>query len=118
MKAKTLSGRKQFFESADTVFLERWKRCPIQKAKITPAIQERDGRITLTLETDRPAFFVSPDVFGIRGCFSKSMVTLLPDRPETFVFTPDSYGLEQNQSSISSSAFRRALKIYNLRDTY
>ena len=118
MKAKTLSGRKQFFESTDTVFLERWKRCPIQKAKITPAIQERDGKITLTLETDRPAFFVSPDVFGIRGCFSKSMATLLPDRPETFVFTPDGYGLERNQSPVSPSAFRRALKIYNLRDTY
>ena len=118
MKAKTLSGRKQSFESTDTAFFERWKKCPVQKAKIVSTVEDRGGKITLRIESDRPAFFVSPDVFGIKGSFSKSMMTILPDRSETVEFFPDNYGADTEIHSPGTTAFRRALKIYSLRDTY
>lgn len=118
MKAKTLSGKKQIFESADTLFFERWKKCEIKKAKITPTVEEKNGQIVLTLETDFPAFFVTPDVFGIKGVFSKNMLTLIPGKKQTITFTPSTYGTEKDGRNPSTTAFRRALKIYNLRETY
>ena len=50
--------------------------------------------------------------------FNKSMITLIPGEDETLTFRPDSYGLEKEARNPSTAAFRRALKIYNLRDTY
>ncbi len=118
LKAKTLSGKKQTFESADTLFFERWKKCEIKKAKITSTVEEKNGQIVLTLETDYPAFFVTPDVFGIKGTFSKNMITLLPGKKQTLTFAPSTYGTEKEIRTPSTTAFRRALKIYNLRETY
>lgn len=118
MQAKSLSGSKKEFKSSDVLFLEKWKKSPVQKAKITSSVEEKNGVIKLTLKTDKPAFYVSPDVFGIRGMFNKSMITLIPGEDETLTFRPDSYGLEKEARNPSTAAFRRALKIYNLRDTY
>lgn len=118
MKARTLSDRKQIFEDCDTLFLERWKKCKLRKAKITSTVEEVKGQITLTLESDYPTFYVSPDVFGIKGFFDRSMITLLPGKKETLIFTPSNYGLNEEPKVPSTAAFRRALKIYSLRESY
>jgi hypothetical protein len=52
---------------------------------VTPA---DGGAFDVTVETDRPAFYVWLNAAGLRGEFSVNSFTLLPGRPQTLRFTP------------------------------
>ena len=68
-----------------------------------------DG-FTVTLSTDKPAFFVWANAHGVRGEFSDNSFTLLPGRPATLTFAPG--------RKVSAEAFRRAFSVFHLRQTY
>jgi beta-mannosidase len=71
---------------------------------------ERSGKWTVTLTTDKPAFFVWANVSGIRGEFSDNSFTLFPGRPVTLTFTP--------KDKASFADFVKALTVKHLRQTY
>lgn len=86
MTAKSSSG-KEYMET-NTVFPDLYKHCDLQKPNIkTDAKKNADGTYTITLSTEKPAFFVSLDC-STKGRFSKNMITLLPNKTEEIIFTP------------------------------
>nr|WP_086938544.1 glycoside hydrolase family 2 protein [Thaumasiovibrio occultus] len=85
-------------------FGDLYKRLPLPQANIEIACAHNDkGEIALTLTTDKPAFFVQPEVDGL-GRFSDASFTLLPDAPRTLTFTGD----------ITLEAFEQQLRVYHL----
>ena len=86
MTAKSSNG-KEYMET-NTVFPDLYKHCDLQKPNIkTDAKKNADGTYTITLSTEKPAFFVSLDC-STKGRFSKNMITLLPNKTEEIIFTP------------------------------
>ena len=75
-------------------------------------LAERDGKWTVTLSTDKPAFFVWADAYGIRGTFSDDSFTLLPGRPRTLVFT------KRPDEKATFADFRKAFSVTHLRESY
>ncbi len=118
MKAASIDGRKQNFYMNDTLFFERWKKCEIGIPEITYSIEEKSGGFVISLETDKPAFFTSFDVPGIKGTFSENMITLLPGKKSKVTFTQDSFGSSGKTKPSTLSSFKKALRITTLRDTY
>ena len=71
-------------------FFTEYKYCALAKANVhvssvTPA---GGGAFDVTVETDRPAFYVWLNAAGLRGEFSDNSFTLLPGRSQTLRFTP------------------------------
>ena len=95
----------------DWVF-KPYKHCALAKAKVTwTATPGKDGTFTVTLATDKPAFFVWANATGIRGEFDDNSFTLLPEEPRTLVFTP-------KDKSVTLEQFRTALSVKDLRGSY
>ena len=63
-----------------------YRDLPLARAKIVRKVENRDGRWTVTLTADAPAFFVWANVKGMKGEFSDNSFTLLPGRPRTLSF--------------------------------
>ena len=82
------------------------------ESAIKRVFAEKDGVWSVTLEADKPAFFVWLDVPGIRGIFSDDSFTLLPGRPRTITFKP------RPGEKATFADFRRALEVMHLRDSY
>lgn len=91
-------------------FLTEYKRCALPKAKIRMDASEKDGHFAVRLSTDAPAFFVCLEVEGIRGTFDDNGFPLVPGSPRTVTFQP--------KGRASPAAFRRALTVRHLRETY
>ena len=91
-------------------YFSAFKRCDLGDAAVDAIPAERNGKWTVTLTTDKPAFFVWANVSGIRGEFSDNSFTLLPGRPVTLTFTP------KDESSFAD--FAKALTVRHLRQTY
>jgi beta-mannosidase len=91
-------------------YFSAFKRCPLGDAVVDAIPAERNGRWTVTLTTDKPAFFVWVNVSGIRGEFSDNSFTLFPGRPVTLTFTP--------KGDASFADFSKALTVKHLRQTY
>ena len=70
----------------------------------------RDGKWTVVLTTDKPAFFVWADTPHIPGTFSDNSFTLYPGQPVRLTFTP--------KGNESFDAFKSALTVKHLRQTY
>ncbi len=106
-------------EADDTLFLERWKRCPLQKASIQAEILP-SGQISLT--SDKPAFYVAVDLPGTKGFFSDNMFTLIPGRKKTVSFTGSTYGQKSGGNDGDKGRFTKTLekniKLLSLKDTY
>ena len=83
-----------------------YKAYDLADAKVSAKV---DG-FTVTLSTDKPAFFVWANAKGVRGEFSDNSFTLLPGRPATLTFAPG--------RKVSAEAFRRAFSVFHLRQTY
>jgi len=91
-------------------YFSAFKRCDLGDAAVDAIPAERNGQWTVTLTTDKPAFFVWANVSGIRGEFSDNSFTLLPGRPVTLTFAPKDKG--------SFAEFAKALTVTHLRRTY
>jgi beta-mannosidase len=91
-------------------YFSAFKRCDLGDARVDAIPAERNGRWTVTLTTDKPAFFVWVNVSGIRGEFTDNSITLFPGRPVTLTFTP--------KENASFAAFAKALTVKHLRQTY
>jgi beta-mannosidase len=91
-------------------YFSAFKRCDLGDAVVDAIPSERSGKWTVTLTTDKPAFFVWANVSGIRGEFSDNSFTLFPGRPVTLTFTP--------KDKASFADFVKALTVKHLRQTY
>ncbi len=87
-----------------------YKRCPIETARVDASVADRNGKWTVTLTTDKPAFFVWANATGIRGEFSDNSFTLYPGSPVTLTFTP--------KGDCTFDQFKAALQVKHLRQTY
>ena len=83
-----------------------YKSYDLAKADVKVSV---DG-FTVTLQTDKPAFFVWANAKGVRGEFSDNSLTLLPGRPVKLTFTP--------KGRVTPAEFRKALTVTHLRETY
>lgn len=100
-----------YYSASETVFLDVYKHCELEKTDICYNIEQKDNIFEITLTTkEAPAFFVSLDTFGVKGRFETNMITLLPDEVKTISFIPE--------NKITLRAFKKALKVYDLRSTY
>ena len=88
-----------------------FKRCDLGDAAVDAITAERNGKWTVTLTTDKPAFFVWANAAGIRGEFSDNSFTLFPGRPVTLTFTP-------KDQAATFADFTQALTVKHLRQTY
>ena len=86
--------------------LRPYGACPLADAKVTVRF---DG-LTVTLKTDRPAFYVWANVEDVRGEFSDNSFTLLPNEPRTLEFRP--------KEPLSPAAFRSRFSVRHLRESY
>jgi beta-mannosidase len=91
-------------------YFSAFKRCDLGDAVVDAIPSERSGKWTVTLTTDKPAFFVWANVSGIRGEFRDNSFTLFPGRPVTLTFTP--------KDKASFADFVKALTVKHLRQTY
>ena len=88
-----------------------FKRCELGDAAVDAIPAERNGKWTVTLTTDKPAFFVWANVSGMRGEFNDNSFTLFPGRPVTLTFTP-------KDSQATFADFAKSLTVKHLRQTY
>ena len=88
-----------------------FKDCSLAKADVRASFAESDGKFCVTLESDKPAFFVWANAWRTRGEFDDNSFTLYPGEPRTIKFTPKASGL-------TLDAFRKAFTVTHLRETY
>ncbi len=88
-------------------FFGTFKDSPLEATRIRANV---DG-VTVTLATDKPAFFVWLDVPGTRGEFSDNSFALLPGEPRTVTFAPKDVGKPIGDLG-------KTLKVTHLRESY
>jgi len=92
-------------------FFNFFKASTLGDALVDAIASERNGKWTVTLTTDKPAFFVWVNVSGMRGEFDDNSFTLFPGRPVTLTFTP-------KDKTATFTDFAKALTVKHLRQTY
>lgn len=90
---------------------DEFKNCALENAAIRKEVTEEDGIWTVSLTTDKPAFFVWLNADGIPGEFSDNSFTLYPGSAVKVTFTPKDGGK-------SFSDFANSLHIKHLNQTY
>ena len=88
-------------------YFARFKAMPLPKTEVKTAF---DG-LTVTLTTDKPAFFCWANVTGVKGEFDDNCVTVLPGRPVKLAFTP-------KQKGVTPELFKSRFSLRHLRETY
>ena len=112
LSLRLVSLRGRPFEYRNEWLFNPYKRCPIADAKVVlTSAAGKDGTFTVTLKTDKPAFFVWVNATGIRGEFDDNSFTLLPDASRTLTFTP-------KDPAVTFDQFQKALTVKHLRETY
>ena len=96
-------------KTADGVYQNDWhfdfyRKVPLNEAKVTAKVDA--VRRTVTLSTDRPAFFVWANARGIRGEFTDNAFTLLPGRPREIAF--------EAKEQVSDERFLSAFSVTHL----
>ena len=89
-------------------FFSPFKEMDIRKANVKAEVAEKGGEWTVTLTTDRPAFFVWSDARGVRGEFSDNSLTLLPGEPVELTYR------KGKGETASFEEFRDRLRISHL----
>ena len=84
-----------------------YKDMPLAEVKIETKTGGKNGRLAVSLSTDKPAFFVWANVKGVRGEFDDNCLTLLPGRPRTITF-------KAKDSGCASAAMPGNLSVKNL----
>lgn len=92
-------------------FPQPYKAYELVDADVSARWSDRDGHPVLTLETDRPAFFVTATV-DAPGYFSDNALTLLPGRPLELVFHP------RHGAAPTSAELAASLKLAHLAQTF
>ncbi|UXN70080.1 glycoside hydrolase family 2 protein [Devosia neptuniae] len=92
-------------------FPKPYKAYELVAPTVSAEWSERDGAPLLTLQTDKPALFVTASV-DLPGYFSDNALTLLPGRKTELTFTPR-HGATASVSTLSAS-----LKLRTLADTF
>ncbi len=92
------------------LFLTEPKRCRLGRPKLTVECSKSSEGFSVSLASDKPAFYVALAASGIPGEFADNCFTLLPSGPRVISFTP--------RKTVTLEAFRRALSVRHLRDTY
>ena len=88
-----------------------WKASPLAEADVKASVAVKDGKWTVTLSTDKPAFYVWLAVGDIPGEFSDNSFTLYPGRPVELTFSPkEGFG--------DFERFAGALTVTHIRKTY
>jgi len=88
-----------------------YRDCPLADANVTLEAKDEKGVWSVTLATDKPAFFVWVNATGVPGEFSDNSFTLYPNRPVKLVFTP-------KNPKTTFADFRNSLSVFHLRKTY
>ncbi|MCQ2576328.1 MAG: glycoside hydrolase family 2 protein [Treponema sp.] len=83
-----ISESKKLYNCENTVWPALYKHCDLEEAQIKMEVSEINGGYQITLEADKPSFFVSLDTNTVKGRFSDNMFTLLPGSSVTVDFTP------------------------------
>lgn len=91
-------------------FFCAWKKCELPTADIKLKVKTVKEGFEITLDADRPAFYVSLFAEGICGEFDDNCFTLLPGEKRTVIFKP--------KSNVTTDAFKKALSVKHLRETY
>lgn len=86
-----------------------WKASPLAEAEVKASAAVKDGKWTVTLSTDKPAFYVWLAVGDIPGEFSDNSFTLYPGRPVELTFSPkEGFGdFERFASSLTVTHIRK-----------
>ena len=90
---------------------DTFRNLDLAKANVKMEAKENDGAFEVTLSTDRPAFGVWVEAFGVPGEFSDDFFALLPGEPRTLVFKP-------RNAETTFADFRKALTLKHIRATY
>lgn len=99
-EAKTKNGHQ--YKGENLVFPGLYKHAHIANTNIKYNICEVDENFEITLESDKPAFFVSLDNDNLSGRFDDNMFTLLPGNKKKVVFKPsEKCDLKKINESIS-----------------
>jgi beta-mannosidase len=104
-----VAGRKE--SHRNEWYFSAFKRCDLGDAAVDAIPAVRHGKWTVTLTTDKPAFFVWANASGIRGEFSDNSFALFPGRPIVLTFTP-------KDPAATFDDFAKALTVRHLRQTY
>lgn len=86
------------------------KRVDLPQPEIKVEVFEREGKPGVRLESSRLAKDVYLEAAGFKGRFSDNFFDLVPGRVQEVIFISD--------KPVETGAFREALKIISLRDTY
>lgn len=92
-------------------FPKPYKAYELAAPTIAAHWSDHHGEAVLTLETDRPAFFVTATV-DAPGYFSDNALTLLPGRPVALRFKP------RHGASAKSADLAASLRVRNLAETF
>ncbi|HHU14000.1 MAG TPA: hypothetical protein GXZ62_02290, partial [Lentisphaerae bacterium] len=92
-------------------FFHAYKRHALGDALVDAIPADRQGQWTITLTTDKPAFYVWVNAEGIRGEFSDNSFALFPGRPITLTFKP-------KDANVTFDDFVQSLTVKHLRQTY
>ncbi|MDE1170091.1 MAG: hypothetical protein PW734_02605 [Verrucomicrobium sp.] len=94
------------------LFLAPYKRCALEKPRIALAVRAEKGGFAVSLKADKPAFFVTLDPQALPGHFDDNAITLLPGETRVLRFRT------KGAKAVTLAAFRKALTLRHLRDTY
>jgi beta-mannosidase len=106
-------------KSLSTVcFLAPPKQCGLETAQIQRQFMvaknySGETELILQLSTDRPAFYVSVDIPGLKGHWEDNMLTLLPGQRYSLRFIP-----QKGEPLPALDYCQKALQIRHLRETY
>lgn len=99
-EAKSKNGHQ--YKGENLVFPGLYKHAHIANTNIKYNICEVDENFEITLESDKPAFFVSLDNDNLSGRFDDNMFTLIPGNKKKVVFKPsEKCDLKKINESIS-----------------
>jgi beta-mannosidase len=91
-------------------FFCEYKKCELAAADVQMQVQEKAGKLSVTLSTDKPAFFVTVNADGIRGEWDDNCFTLLPGAKRVLTFAP--------KQAVSLTELKKSLTVRHLRQTY
>ncbi len=91
-------------------FFSQWKKYDFPKTAINIKSRAVKEGFEVSLYADKPAFYVSAFAENIAGEFDDNCFTLVPGEKRTLVFRP--------REDVSTEAFKKALSVKHLRDTY